>query len=154
MFNHMDENHRGHMVDISEKEITQRQARAQGRIRMKKETLEAIKELRIKKGDVLAVAQIAAVQGAKKTPDIIPLAHPLLLQGVDVDFVLLEEEILCEVSVKCQGKTGVEMEALSGCTLALLTLYDMCKGIDKTMEITGICLLEKKGGRSGHVEKV
>ncbi len=154
MFNHMDKNLRGHMVDISDKDITTRVARAQGRITMKATTLEAIENLRIKKGDVLAIAQIAAVQGAKKTPDLIPLAHPILLQSVEVDFELGEEEIICRVQVKCQGKTGVEMEALTGCSLALLTIYDMCKGLDKSMEIGEISLLEKKGGRSGHYEKL
>lgn len=154
MFTHMDKNKRGHMVDISDKDVTSREARAWGRISMKRETLEAIKDLKIKKGDVLAIAQIAAVQGAKKTPDLIPLAHPLLLQSVAVDFELEDESISCEVSVKCQGKTGVEMEALTGVSAALLTIYDMCKGLDKSMEIGPIMLLEKKGGRSGHYERL
>ncbi|NLY37462.1 MAG: cyclic pyranopterin monophosphate synthase MoaC [Tissierellia bacterium] len=140
MFTHMDENLRGHMVDISEKDVTLRQARAGGSIMMQKNTLEALLELRIKKGDVLAIAQIAAIQGAKKTPDLIPLAHPLLLQGVSGKFEIIEEGIYCEVVVKCQGKTGVEMEALTACAAGLLTIYDMCKAIDKTMEITGIRL--------------
>lgn len=153
MFTHMDENLRAHMVDISEKDITLRQARAGGSIKMQKSTLKALGELRIKKGDVLAIAQIAAIQGAKRASDLIPLAHPLLLQAVLVNFDFIEEGIYCEVTVKCQGKTGVEMEALTACATGLLTIYDMCKALDKTMEITGISLLEKIGGRSGHYEK-
>lgn len=153
MFSHMDKNLRGHMVDISEKDISLRQARAGGSIKMQKKTLEALAQLQVEKGDVLAVAQIAAIQGAKKTPDLIPLAHPILLQGVAVNFEYEEEGIYCEVTVKSQGKTGVEMEALTACSAALLTIYDMCKALDKTMEITGISLLEKTGGRSAYYEK-
>ena len=154
MFTHMDKNMRRHMVDVSAKDETTRLARAAGSIKMKKETLEAIRELKIKKGDVLAIAQIAAVQGAKKASDLIPLAHPLLLLGIDVDFEYLEDGIYCEVAVKCQGKTGVEMEALTGVSAALLTIYDMCKGIDRAMEIKSIYLLEKEGGKSGRYERL
>ncbi len=149
MFTHLDDRGRGQMVDVSEKDITVRRAKACGSITMKRETVEAIRDAKLKKGDVLAIAQVAAIQGAKATPTIIPLAHPLLLQAVHVEFELRESEVYCEVVVTCQGKTGVEMEALTACSCALLTVYDMCKAIDKTMVIKEILLLEKSGGRSG-----
>lgn len=149
MFTHLDENKRGQMVDISEKEVTQRKAIAQGSILLKEETVQAIKDLKVKKGDVLSIAQVAAIQGVKKTPDLIPMAHPILITGVHVDFNFEGNTLICQVEVHCQGKTGVEMEALTGCAAALLTVYDMCKSMDKSMTIEEIYLLEKHGGKSG-----
>jgi cyclic pyranopterin phosphate synthase len=153
MFTHLDENGRGQMVDISEKSPSIRQALARGYMKLKKETIEAIKNEKIKKGDVLAIAQVAAIQGVKNTPSIIPMAHPLLLNGIKVDFYFEDTYLFCEVRVKCEAKTGVEMEALTGVSCGLLTVYDMCKAIDKTMSIEKIYLVEKTGGKSGHVHE-
>ena len=153
MFTHLDEKLRGQMVDVSQKDSTLRKARAGGSLEMKKETVEAISDFKIKKGDVLAIAHIAAIQAAKETPRMIPLAHPLMLQAVHVDFQLKENEVYCEVEVTCQGKTGVEMEALTACTCALLTVYDMCKAVDQSIVLRNVMLLEKLGGRSGHYER-
>lgn len=150
MFTHLDENGRGQMVDISEKSPTIRSALARGYISLKEETIEAIKNEKIKKGDVLSIAQVAAIQGVKNTPSIIPMAHPLLLNGIKVNFYFQEKTLVCEVRVKCEGKTGVEMEALTGVSCGLLTVYDMCKSMDKTMTIENIHLVEKTGGKSGH----
>ncbi|MDD7463584.1 MAG: bifunctional molybdenum cofactor biosynthesis protein MoaC/MoaB [Anaerococcus sp.] len=151
MFTHLDENGRGQMVDISEKSPTIRQAHARGSIKLKKETIDAIKNEKIKKGDVLSIAQVAAIQGVKNTPSIIPMAHPLLLNGIKVDFYFEDTYLYCDVRVKCEGKTGVEMEALTGVSCGLLTVYDMCKAIDKTMSMEKIYLVEKTGGKSGHI---
>lgn len=148
MFTHLDNSGRGQMVDVSEKEITFRVARARGSIELKKETVDAIKNEKIKKGDVLAIAQVAAIQGVKNTSSIIPMAHPLLLNGIKVDFYFEENMLYCEVIVKCEGKTGVEMEALTGVSIGLLTVYDMCKSLDKSMTIKEIYLIEKSGGKS------
>lgn len=153
MFTHLDENHRGQMVDISEKDISQRTALARGRIRLKQETVDAIIEMKMKKGDVLAIAQVAAIQAAKKTPDWILMAHPILLTGVHVDFHFEGRLLYCETRVSCQGKTGVEMEALTACSAGLLTVYDMCKSMDKSMVIEEICLMKKTGGKSGDYER-
>lgn len=151
MFTHLDENGRGQMVDISEKSPSIRKALAKGYIKLKKETIEAIKNEKIKKGDVLSIAQVAAIQGVKNTSSIIPMAHPLLLSGIKVNFYFEDQYLYCEVSVKCEGKTGVEMEALTGVSCGLLTVYDMCKSMDKTMSIEKIYLVEKTGGKSGHI---
>ena len=148
---HFDESGRARMVDVSGKDATTRIAIASGEIHMQPETLECIQQGRLKKGDVLTVADVAAVMGAKKTPDLIPMCHPLMLSGIDVSFSELTENcgLKIEVLVKCNGKTGVEMEALTAVSTALLTIYDMCKAVDKGMTITHICLDEKKGGKSG-----
>jgi len=148
---HFDESGRARMVDVSGKEISTRIAVASGEIHMQPETLERIQQGNLKKGDVLTVADVAAVMGAKKTPDLIPMCHPLMLSGIDVSFSELTETcgLKILVSVKCNGKTGVEMEALTAVSTALLTIYDMCKAVDKGMTITHICLDEKKGGKSG-----
>ncbi len=148
---HFDEAGRARMVDVSGKDVTTRIAIASGEIHMQPETLAHIQQGKLKKGDVLAVADVAAVMGAKKTPDLIPMCHPLMLSGIDVSFAELTETcgLKIEVSVKCNGKTGVEMEALTAVSTALLTIYDMCKAVDKGMTITHICLDEKKGGKSG-----
>jgi len=148
---HFDAAGRARMVDVSAKDVTIRIAVASGEIHMQPETLEHIQQGKLKKGDVLAVADVAAVMGAKKTPDLIPMCHPLMLSGIDVSFSELEETcgLKVVVSVKCNGKTGVEMEALTEVRTALLTIYDMCKAVDKGMRITAIQLEEKQGGKSG-----
>jgi len=148
---HFDKAGRARMVDVSGKEISMRMAVASGEIHMRPETLAHIRQGKLKKGDVLAIADVAAVMGAKKTPDLIPMCHPLMLSGIDVSFSELTETcgLKIEVSVKCNGKTGVEMEALTAVSTALLTIYDMCKAVDKAMTLTNICLDEKKGGKSG-----
>lgn len=140
------------MVDVTEKESSHRVARAQARIVMKKETLQKIREGGLAKGDVLGVAQVAGILGAKQTAALIPMCHPLLITAVDLEFTFEEEEncLVVESTVKVTGQTGVEMEALTAVSIAALTVYDMCKAVDKEMEIRQICLLEKRGGKSGH----
>lgn len=147
---HINEQGRARMVDVSEKDDTKRIAVAFGKICMKKETLVSIQNQEIKKGDVLGVAQVSAIMAAKRTFETIPMCHPIFLAGADVDFQIVEDGIEIRMTVKTTGKTGVEMEALSGVSAAALTIYDMCKGIDRAMCIESICLLEKDGGRSGH----
>lgn len=149
---HMNEQGRAKMVDVSKKDDTKRIGVAAGRIRMQKETLELITAQKIKKGDVLAVAQVAGIMAAKKTWEMIPMCHPLLLTGVDIAFRLCPEasEIEATATVKTTGKTGIEMEALQAVSTALLTIYDMCKAVDRSMMIKDIVLLEKDGGKSGH----
>jgi len=148
---HFDASGRARMVDVSAKDVTTRIAIASGEIHMQPETLKHIQQGKLKKGDVLAVADVAAVMGAKQTPNLIPMCHPLMLSGIDVSFTELEGNcgLKVEVSVKCNGKTGVEMEALTAVSTALLTIYDMCKAVDKGMRITAIQLEEKTGGKSG-----
>ncbi len=140
------------MVDIAGKDVTQRVARAAGRIRMQPATLRQIAAGAARKGDVLGVARIAAVQAAKRTADLIPLAHPLALTHVSVDFTLDRKAraVRCEATVATVGRTGVEMEALTAVAAGLLTIYDMCKAVDRGMCIERVQLLEKQGGRSGH----
>lgn len=152
-FTHFNDNGRAHMVEVTEKNDTLRTAIARGIICMKPETIEAVKGLGIKKGDVLAVAQVAGIMGAKKTSECIPMCHPLMLTGVDLQFDILEERIIIEALVKTVGKTGVEMEALTAVSIAALTIYDMCKAIDKDMVIGDICLIKKTGGKSGDYYK-
>ncbi|MBZ4662840.1 MAG: molybdenum cofactor biosynthesis protein MoaC [Caloramator sp.] len=149
---HFNEEGRARMVDVGEKDDTKRIAVARGYIEMKKETLEAIKQGTIKKGDVLAVAQVAGIMGAKKTSDIIPMCHNIFLSGCDIEFQIDEEKSRVYITAKAKtvGKTGVEMEALTAVSTAALTIYDMCKAIDKEMIIGDIKLIEKKGGKSGH----
>ena len=147
---HINEQGRARMVDVSEKDDTKRIAVAFGKICMKKETLVSIQNQEIKKGDVLGVAQVSAIMAAKRTFETIPMCHPIFLTGAVVDFQIVEDGIEIRMTVKTTGKTGVEMEALSGVCAAALTIYDMCKGIDRAMCIESICLLEKDGGRSGH----
>ncbi|RJX26274.1 MAG: cyclic pyranopterin monophosphate synthase MoaC [Dethiobacter sp.] len=151
-FTHFNKQGRGRMVDVTGKDITHRLARAQAKIFMKKETLKKIKDGSMAKGDVLGVAQVAGILGAKHTPDLIPMCHPLLITGVDLEFKFVEEQncLVVEAAVKVKGQTGVEMEALTAVSIAALTVYDMCKAVDKDMEIRQIRLLEKKGGKSGH----
>ena len=150
-FTHMDDNGNAVMVDVGGKPVTRRRAVAAGRIRMSAACFDAVRQGAVKKGDVLAVAQVAGIMAAKKTGDIIPLCHLLGLTHCTVEFTLLPEtcEIEARCTAACEGQTGVEMEALTGVSAALLTIYDMCKALDKRMEIGGICLLEKTGGKSG-----
>ncbi len=140
-----------HMVSVTGKQVTARRAIAAGEIRMAPATLETIRNGRMGKGDVLAVARIAAIQASKRTPELIPLAHPLAITGVEARFGLVGNppRVTCEVEVLCSGQTGVEMEALTAVSVALLTVYDMCKSSDRAMEIGGIRLLLKEGGKSG-----
>ena len=140
------------MVDVAGKAETRRIARARGRIVMLPETLAMILQGSAKKGDVLGVARIAAIQAAKRTSDLIPLCHPLALTSVGVEFTPLESEacVECEVTVETVGRTGVEMEALTALNVGLLTIYDMCKAVDRGMYMEAIRLVEKQGGKSGH----
>jgi len=149
---HFDAQGQAHMVDVSAKPDTVRVAVAQGRIRMLPATLALVREGRAGKGDVLGVARIAAIQGAKRTADLIPLCHPLALSKVSVTFELDEADVavVCSVTVQTTGPTGVEMEALTAVQVGLLTVYDMLKAADRGMVITDVALLEKQGGRSGH----
>ena len=148
---HFDQEGRARMVDVSDKAETARVAVAQGKIAMKPETLERIRSGLIAKGDVLAVAQVAGIMAAKQTAQLIPMCHPLAITGAKLKFKLVEPgEVEIEASVKVYGKTGVEMEALTAVSVAALTIYDMCKAIDKTMTIGEIYLVEKSGGKSGH----
>lgn len=149
MSTHVDENGNVMMVDVSEKAVTNRTAVAEGRISLSPEALEAVKNRAFAKGDVLTVAQLAGIMGAKRTADIIPLCHPLPLANAKVLLTLTEEGIHAECVVKTTGRTGVEMEALCGVSIALLTVYDMCKSLDKGMEISAVHLVRKTGGKSG-----
>ena len=151
MLTHIDENNRPKMVDVSDKGVTTRIAVASGIIKMSREAFDAIKNNTGKKGPVIQTAVVAAIMGAKKTSELIPMCHPLAILGVDCDIEEMPE--ICAfklfVSVKIEGKTGVEMEALTGVSVGLLTIYDMVKAIDKGMEIDNIVLESKKGGKSG-----
>jgi cyclic pyranopterin phosphate synthase len=149
---HLDEQGRARMVDVSAKDVTRREATARGRITMMPETLATITEGHAKKGDVLAAARIAGIMAAKKTHELIPLCHPLAISGVTVDFMPDHAAHAIEVTatVKVEGKTGVEMEALTAVSVACLTVYDMCKSADRAMRIGDIRLTEKSGGKSGH----
>ena len=146
---HIDGDGAAHMVDVGGKADTVREARAEARIAMKSEVLEAIKANAMKKGDVLATARIAGIMAAKKTSDLIPLCHPLALTKVAVDFTFLDDGIKVSSMARLTGKTGVEMEALTACSVALLTIYDMAKAMQKDMVISDIRLLSKSGGKSG-----
>jgi cyclic pyranopterin monophosphate synthase len=149
---HLDAEGNAHMVDVSGKDVTSRSATARATIVMEPETLRLIREGKAKKGDVLATARIAGIMAAKKTHELIPLCHPLMITKVTVDFAPDESSATIEVSatVKVEGKTGVEMEALTACSVACLTLYDMVKAVDRGMKITNLRLVEKLGGKSGH----
>jgi cyclic pyranopterin phosphate synthase len=151
MLTHFNEAGAAHMVDVGSKSSTERVAIASGYIKMLPNTLELIKMGNHKKGDVLGVARIAGIQGAKKTSDLIPLCHPIGLTSVSIDFEVNEDEcfVRCLATTKTIGQTGVEMEALTAVQIALLTIYDMCKAVDRGMIISDVKLLEKKGGKSG-----
>ncbi len=148
---HFDGDGNAVMVDVSAKEVTERVAVAGADVIMMPETLKTIMERGMKKGDVLTVAQLAGIMGAKRTPDLIPLCHPLGLTSVKVDLVCNPERNAVEISARCRvsGQTGVEMEALTAASVAALTVYDMCKAVDRGMQITNIRLLHKSGGKSG-----
>lgn len=158
-FTHFDENGNAYMVDVSGKAVTKRTAVAEGTIEVSRDVMEAILGHKVKKGDVLTVAQVAGIMGTKRTSSLIPMCHPLPLTNAKVTFELPEDDELntgresFEIKVLCtavtEGKTGVEMEALTGVSTALLTIYDMCKAIDKRMTIRNIHLVEKTGGKSG-----
>jgi len=140
---HLNEKGKANMVDVAHKPDQVRTAMAEGFIGLQPETITLIRENQMKKGDVLTIAEIAGIQGGKKTSDLIPLCHPLLITKIDVKAVLTENGVTVESFAKCTGKTGIEMEALTAVSVALLTIYDMCKAVDRKMEITGIRLLEK-----------
>ena len=148
-FTHFNEYGKAKMVDVSEKNETKRVAIAKGSIKMNPKTIEMIKNNQMKKGDVLSVAQIGGITGAKKTWDIIPMCHNIFLTGSDIKFNILEDEIEVEATVSTLGKTGVEMEALTAASVAMLTIYDMCKAVDKEMVIGNIRVMKKIGGKSG-----
>jgi cyclic pyranopterin phosphate synthase len=149
---HIDEKGQARMVDVTQKSVTEREAIAVGRVTMQAETLAMIMDGTHKKGDVLATARIAGIMAAKRTPDLIPMCHPLMLTSVKVELTENPKESCVDIEATCKlaGQTGVEMEALTAVSAAALTLYDMCKAVDKGMQIEGIQLEEKKGGKSGH----
>lgn len=153
-FTHFDDRGNARMIDVSDKNITNRIATAEGRISVSDRVMEAIEDHKVKKGDVLTVAQVAGIMGAKKNSELIPMCHPLPLTNVTLTFEIDREasEIKAICTAKTDGKTGVEMEALTGVSTALLTIYDMCKAIDKRMVIKGIHLVRKEGGKSGVFE--
>ncbi|MGR9074301.1 MAG: cyclic pyranopterin monophosphate synthase MoaC [Gammaproteobacteria bacterium] len=148
---HFNQAGEAHMVDVGDKPVTQRKAVAEGYIEMRDETLNIIAEGGHKKGDVLGIARIAGIMASKKTSDLIPLCHPLPITHVDIEFLLDfdNSRIRCRTTVKTGGQTGVEMEALNATQIALLTIYDMCKAVDRGMTIQSVRLLEKEGGKSG-----
>lgn len=149
---HFNDAGQAHMVDVGQKAITVREAITEGRIYMEPSTLKLIMEGGHKKGDVLGIARVAGIMGAKKTPDLIPLCHPILITNVDLELTPEPDtnSVYARATVKCNGQTGVEMEALCAVQVALLTIYDMCKAVDRGMVITDVGLLEKAGGKSGH----
>ena len=150
-FTHFNENGRARMVDVSEKAETARVAVAFGRVLVNAETFALIRSGGLKKGDVLTTAQIGGIMGAKRTSEIIPMCHNVPLSGVDIDFQMNETDLAVEITAtaKCSGQTGVEMEALTAVSVAALTVYDMCKAVQRDIVIDGICLLKKSGGKSG-----
>jgi cyclic pyranopterin monophosphate synthase len=153
---HFDQNGQAHMVDVGDKSHTKRTAIATGSISMQAETLALIQKGDAKKGDVIGIARIAAIQASKKTADLIPLCHPIPLTHVNAEFTLNTQTncVSCTITTQTTGQTGVEMEALTAVSVALLTIYDMCKAVDRGMTISGIQLLEKHGGKSGSWQKV
>lgn len=148
---HVDEHGEARMVEVGAKEITAREAVAEGWIRVDEAAMAAVLDRSAKKGDVLTIAQIAGIQGAKRTSELIPLCHPVPLDGVDVTLAPIPDEgrIHCRATARCHARTGVEMEALTAVTVALLTVYDMLKAVDRSMELGPVRLVEKRGGRSG-----
>ncbi|MCD8374921.1 MAG: cyclic pyranopterin monophosphate synthase MoaC [Oscillospiraceae bacterium] len=150
-FSHFNESGRARMVDVGGKAVTERTAIASGRVLVNAETFRLIETGGMKKGDVLGTAQIGGIMGGKRTSDIIPMCHPIFITGIDIDFNLNEEDLAVEITAtaKCSGVTGVEMEALTAVSVAALTVYDMCKAVQKDMVISDIKLLKKTGGKSG-----
>ncbi len=153
MFTHLDDNGRSKMVDVSDKKVTKRIAKASGKIFMQPETISKITNSELPKGNVLNTAQVAGVMAVKNTANIIPMCHCLNVEGCDIDFIFGDNFIEVVCSAYVTGKTGIEMEAITGVSAALLTVYDMCKAVDKEMEIGNISLIEKIGGKSGHYIK-
>lgn len=149
-FTHLNEDGLARMVDVSQKETTSRTAKASGKIYINKDTINKIYENNMKKGNVLAVAQVAGIMALKQTSNLIPMAHNINILGSDITFIRHEDYIECECEARCSGTTGIEMEVITGVSMALVTIYDMCKAIDKDMVISDIKLLEKTGGKSGH----
>lgn len=150
---HLNRQGRARMVDVTEKAETFRTALAEGVVRMSAETLELVRTGGTPKGDVLAVAQVAGIMAAKRTYELIPMCHPIRLTGVDIRFAFEENAIRIQAEVKCKGETGVEMEALTAVSAAALTIYDMCKAVQRDMEITDVRLCRKSGGKSGDYVK-
>lgn len=153
-FSHLDGKGQARMVDVSAKEHTRRRATARCRVVMQPGTVEAIAHHGMKKGDVLAVARVAGIQAAKRTSEAIPLCHPLMITSVHVDFELGDDYVDVEATVEVVGQTGVEMEALHAASVAALTIYDMCKGVDRAIMVTNLALWEKTGGKSGDFRRV
>ncbi len=154
-FTHFNEQGRAKMVDVGDKPVTTRTAVAAARVLVNRETFELIRSGGMKKGDVLTVAQVAGVMGAKRTPELIPMCHPILIDGIDLSLSLDEQRLSVEIraSVSCDGRTGVEMEALTAVSTAALTVYDMCKAVQKDMVISDIRLLSKSGGVHGDFQR-
>ena len=150
---HINEQGRARMVDVTDKESTVRIATARGTVKVNSDTMALIRSGGMKKGDVLAVAQVAGIMAAKKTADIIPMCQPLRLSSVDINFELTDTEIVIQATVKCKESTGVEMEALTAVSTAALTIYDMCKAVQRDIELTDIRLMYKSGGKSGVFER-
>jgi len=148
-FTHLDSEGRARMVDVGGKEVTQRRAVARARVTMQEETAQALADGTVAKGDVLAVARVAGIQAAKRTSELIPLCHPLMLSSVQVDLTPGPSWVDIEVTAETVDRTGVEMEALTACSVAALTVYDMCKARDRAMQVEALGLVEKSGGRSG-----
>jgi len=151
-FSHLNAGGEANMVDVSDKDVTKREATAEGFLYVSEDVIRQISESKIAKGDVFAVARVAGIQGAKRCADLIPLCHPLALSKVDINFDIQADQNRIQAICYCKlsGKTGVEMEALTGVNVALLTLFDMCKAIDPGMHMEGVRVLEKKGGKTGH----
>ena len=152
-FTHLDDSGQARMVDVSAKQPTRRRAVAKARVRMSGETAAAVAEGAFEKGDVIAVARVAGIMAAKRTPELIPLCHPVALSRVTVDFRIDADHIEVEAAAETVDRTGVEMEALTACAAAALTIYDMCKSQDRSMVISDLCLWEKSGGRSGEYSR-
>ena len=153
VFSHLDAEGHAHMVNVGDKDVTSRRAVARCRVLMNRTTVEAIRGGEMKKGDVLGVSRVAGIQGAKRTSDLIPLCHPLMISGVTIDFEFTDQSVDITATVSTVERTGVEMEALTACSVAALTIYDMCKSADKNMVISDLALWEKDGGRSGSYRK-
>lgn len=152
---HFNQSGYARMVDVGDKSITSRTATARGIVRLRPDVFALVRDGKMKKGDVLAVSQVAGIMGAKRTPDIIPMCHPIMINGADISFAPDESEscIIITATVSCSGTTGVEMEALTAVSVAALTIYDMCKAVQKDIMIESICLVEKTGGKSGDFKR-
>ncbi|MCP4893512.1 MAG: cyclic pyranopterin monophosphate synthase MoaC [Actinomycetales bacterium] len=149
-FTHLDDSGDAHMVDVTEKTVTDRRARAQAFVRVDSTVVEMLRGSGVPKGDALAVARIAAIAGTKRTPDLVPLCHPIAIHGVDVDVSVEDDGVRIDVTVRTADRTGVEMEALTGASVGALAVIDMVKGVDRSAMIDEVVLMEKTGGRSGH----